>query len=207
MPIFIEREGLGALLEREGLRSGVELGVQRGQYAQTLLSTWPSNRRYVLVDLWAPLDAYHDLANVDQAAQDAIMSEALANVAPWSDKVAVCRNFTISCALSFKDGEFDFVYVDARHDRWGVTQDLTAWWPKVRPGGLVCGHDFVTQAEGPAQSGQRWDLNGDGSVDPTGGAVRAAVEDFAAAVTRQIQVGYQQKWIGGSGWWTWCVRR
>jgi hypothetical protein len=48
----------------------------------------------------------------------------------------------------------------------------------------------------------RRDINGDGTTDPSGGAVRAAIQDFAASKHRQIQVSYKEL-----GWWTWCVRR
>jgi hypothetical protein len=157
VPVFGLREELGGLLELEAPGgSGVELGVQRGVFARATLSGWPSCAHYVLVDLWAPLENYVDQANVGQAEQNAIMAEALAATAPWAGAVEVCRNFTTRCAPRFADESFDFVYVDARHDRLGVSEDLEAWWPKARRGGLVCGHDFVTQSEGPAQSGQRW---------------------------------------------------
>ena len=157
VPVFGLREELGALLELEAPGgSGVELGVQRGVFARATLSGWPSCARYVLVDLWAPLENYIDQANVGTAEQNAIMAEALAATAPWAGAVEVCRNLTTRCAPRFADESFDFVYVDARHDRLGVSEDLEAWWPKARRGGLVCGHDFVFQSEGPAQSGQRW---------------------------------------------------
>jgi hypothetical protein len=157
VPVFGLREELGALLELEAPGgSGVELGVQRGVFARATLSGWPSCARYVLVDLWAPLENYVDQANVGTAEQNAIMAEALAATAPWAGAVEVCRNLTTRCAPRFADESFDFVYVDARHDRLGVSEDLEAWWPKARRGGLVCGHDFVSQSEGPAQSGQRW---------------------------------------------------
>ena len=157
VPVFDLREELGALLELEAPGgSGVELGVQRGVFARATLSGWPSCARYVLVDLWAPLENYVDQANVGMAEQNAIMAEALAATAPWAGAVEVCRNLTTRCAPRFADESFDFVYVDARHDRLGVSEDLEAWWPKARRGGLVCGHDFVLQSEGPAQSGQRW---------------------------------------------------
>jgi predicted O-methyltransferase YrrM len=108
------------------------------------------------VDLWAPLENYFDGANVNQDMQDSIMKQALAGTAQWRNIISVCRNFTALCAPLYADASFDFVYVDARHDRQGVTEDLTTWWPKIRPGGLMCGHDFVTQNEGPAQHGERW---------------------------------------------------
>ena len=34
-------------------------------------------------------------------------------------------------------------YIDGRHDFAGVTEDLTAWWPKLCPGGLLGGHDWI----------------------------------------------------------------
>ena len=66
----------------------------------------------------------------------------------------------------------------------------------------MCGHDFVTQFEGPMQNNQRYDINGDGSVDPTGGAVKGAVVDWANLQNRQIQITYKE-----TGWWTWCMRK
>ena len=38
--------------------------------------------------------------------------------------------------------QVDFVFVDADHSTEGVLRDLTAWAPKVRPGGLIVGHDI-----------------------------------------------------------------
>ena len=49
--------------------------------------------------------------------------------------------------MNYPDEYFDFVYVDARHDRLGVMDDLHAWWPKIADGGMMCGHDFVTQVK------------------------------------------------------------
>ena len=37
----------------------------------------------------------------------------------------------------------DFVYIDARHDYESVLEDLDAWCPKMKPGGIIAGHDYV----------------------------------------------------------------
>ena len=179
-----------------------ELGVQEGIFAEETLRNWHACTRYVLVDAWRPLANYHDRANVDQERQDKLFAETIARLAPWKDKVEVCRNMTTACAPRFSDATFDYVYVEARHDRLGVTVDLQQWWPKVRPGGLLCGHDFVSQWEGPHLGGQDWAVNEDGSRDPTELAVRGAVTDFAKNVSRQISIGYQQ-----GEFWSWCMRR
>ena len=35
-----------------------------------------------------------------------------------------------------------FVYIDALHDYDSVKADIAAWWPQVKPGGVLAGHDF-----------------------------------------------------------------
>lgn len=49
---------LGHLLERMGLTTGAELGVQRGLFSASVLSRWPSCKRYLLVDLWEQQENY-----------------------------------------------------------------------------------------------------------------------------------------------------
>jgi hypothetical protein len=41
-----------------------------------------------------------------------------------------------------KDGKYDFIYLDAGHDYKSICQDLEAWYPKLRPGGVFAGHDY-----------------------------------------------------------------
>jgi hypothetical protein len=41
-----------------------------------------------------------------------------------------------------RDDFFDFVYLDGNHSEVMVAQELRAFWPKVKKGGLLCGHDF-----------------------------------------------------------------
>ena len=36
----------------------------------------------------------------------------------------------------------DLVYIDGRHEYEHVRNDILAWFPKIRPGGWITGHDF-----------------------------------------------------------------
>ncbi len=46
----------------------------------------------------------------------------------------------------------DFIFIDANHEYAYVKQDIELYWPKIKPGGFLCGHDYsgghpgVTQA-------------------------------------------------------------
>ena len=138
-----------------------------------------------------------------------------------------CQNFTTVCARNYPDQYFDFIYVDARHDRLGVLEDLAAWWPKLRPGGVIAGHDYTLQTEprgpyhlkeegDPTDTKQNWTLNYDGTVDRSGRVVRGAVDDFfqgiapaghaamaqLAACPLQVVVTYREP-----AWNTWMVAK
>lgn len=52
------------------------------------------------------------------------------------------RTYSVNAAKSFEDESLDLVFIDADHKWWSVLQDLVAWWPKVRRGGVMMGHDF-----------------------------------------------------------------
>ena len=202
VPPFKRRIDLGYILEKEKMQYGAELGVQRGLYSAKTLKVWKSCREYILVDLWAPQENYLDGANRDQKAQNGLYQETLGNTNEWSKKIKVCRNYTTVCATTVPDGSLDFVYVDARHDFKGVYEDVSKWWPKLRPGGIMAGHDYVTQDDGPAQGGQDWTINYDGTKDETGTVVKGAVDKFANEVCRQLTIGYRE-----NGWNTWAMRK
>lgn len=38
----------------------------------------------------------------------------------------------------------DFIYIDGEHSEKAVKEDLEAWWPLLRSGGMMAGHDFDT---------------------------------------------------------------
>jgi predicted O-methyltransferase YrrM len=42
----------------------------------------------------------------------------------------------------FDDNSLEFVFLDAEHLYDDVLQDLNLWYPKVRSGGIIAGHDY-----------------------------------------------------------------
>ena len=50
---------------------------------------------------------------------------------------------SLQAADLIDDASLDFVYIDGRHDYESVLADLESWWPKLRPGGIFAGHDYL----------------------------------------------------------------
>jgi predicted O-methyltransferase YrrM len=138
------RDQLPMLLESRSLvGDGVEVGVQRGRYSEYLLAHWPG-RRLISVDPWREsADGYVDSANVDQVEQDRRFHETWSRLRRFGVRSEIWRTTSLAAAARIALGTLDFVYLDARHDRDSVLADLEAWWPKLRPGGIIAGHDYV----------------------------------------------------------------
>jgi hypothetical protein len=142
MPI---REELPHLLNRHLLLGcGVEVGVKRGEFSELLLTHW-RGRHLISVDPWseAPAEEYVDVANVQQRQHDAFYAETLERLVRFGERSSVWRQTGDDAARALPHHCLDFVYLDARHDRDSVLEDLATWTPKVRPGGILAGHDYV----------------------------------------------------------------
>ena len=203
LPVLRSREKLGRLLQARKFTTGAEIGVQRGDHSLQLLTAWERCQQFYLVDLWGYQENYVDPANQPQDAQDAIFRTAQAKLQPWTNKnvTTFYRMKSTQAAEKIPDQSLDFVYVDARHDYCGVLEDLEAYYPKIRPGGIVSGHDFLSVAEQKAlDPNQDWSRCLDGSVNQ--GAVKGAVETFARKHGLSFSVMYST-----TAWTSWMLQK
>lgn len=138
---------------------GAEIGVHRGHTAGTLLCRRPRLILH-LVDHWGlcgPVEGNH--GEEIRAGAEATVALAV-NGDSWRARWLV--GDSVEQAGRVKDGSLDFAHIDADHRFPAVLHDIRAWWPKVKPGGLLFGHDIDNQ---PPEF-EPWD-------------VRRAVEEFA----------------------------
>ncbi len=53
-----------------------------------------------------------------------------------------------AAAETFADGSLSFVFIDADHRYDAVAQDIRSWSSKVKPGGILAGHDYTDEWPG-----------------------------------------------------------
>jgi len=137
------RDELPHVLNSRGLLgTGAEVGVKLGEYSEELLRTW-RGRRLISIDSWpvAP-GADPDDPVLGVAAQESYLAETRRRLAPFGERSEIRRRDSLEAAAEIDPGSLDFVYIDAAHEYEPVRDDIEAWHGRVRPGGLLCGHDY-----------------------------------------------------------------
>lgn len=57
------------------------------------------------------------------------------------DLVTPVRMTSLEAAQKLHGMQFDLIFLDGDHSYKAVREDINAWRPLVRPGGILCGHD------------------------------------------------------------------
>jgi hypothetical protein len=135
------RHNIGEYLTSLGLiNKGVEVGVFKGDFSKEILSKWPGT--LYMVDPWRPLgDEYIDSSN--HKNHSTAYSETMGSIGGFEDRAIMVRALSEQAVDLFEDDSLDFVYLDGNHAYDFIKQDIELWYPKVKKGGLVAGHDYL----------------------------------------------------------------
>ena len=146
---FLIREEFPIFLNNCGLMgTGAEIGVQNGLYSKILLDNWKGSCLFS-IDAWKhfPKDDYIDKANCEDEQHLDLYADTTLKLRKFGERSIIWRMTSEEAAKIMPDKTLDFCYIDADHSYDGVIQDLELWIPKIKSGGIICGHDFITDGE------------------------------------------------------------
>ena len=141
----MDRPALLSLVDKENL-IGAEIGVNKGWNAINILNTLNIQRLY-LVDPYFIQDTEPDkdgerpyypdkegYRSTKELAEDLLRAH--------SDKITWMIQTSEDASDFIHDESLDFVYIDGDHKYEAVRKDIHLWYPKVKIGGTIGGHDF-----------------------------------------------------------------
>lgn len=152
------------LVEQYRPKVCVELGTWQGASAIPIaLSVRRWGGTLTCIDTWA------GELNEDGGSEAGKSPVMLLSCARRMVEMGIGENVRLIPAMTNRAAEFwtepiDFLYIDADHSYEGVTADLEAWFPHVKPGGLILGDDYGNRFyPGVARAWDlfedRWELN------------------------------------------------
>ena len=119
-----------------------EVGVYRGVNARELLEGLPIKRLY-LIDPYQPyIDSGVDMHTAEEMDKAKVAAMGLL---PESEKVTWLLMSSTVAAETLEDVAFDYVYLDGDHITSHLYQEIMVWWPRVRVGGVLGGHDITEE--------------------------------------------------------------
>jgi SAM-dependent methyltransferase len=119
----------------------VEVGCAYGQSAAFLIVEIINSNKNIKLDLIDPF--FTDEIQLAPKTGDYVCSEFLENLKPVEGKYEFKRKTSVEASNDYDDESLDFVFIDGSHEYKDIVDDLKAWIPKVKIGGILAGHDYT----------------------------------------------------------------
>lgn len=123
------------------LKLGIEIGSFSGNYAKDILNIYDG--RLILVDIWNLVNNNTYIDSSNQVNYKKVYTDCMNNIYGHENRCFMFRIDSENASSFFNDESFDFVYIDANHSYEYVKKDIELWYPKVRKGGILSGHDYL----------------------------------------------------------------
>ncbi|MCB1110707.1 MAG: class I SAM-dependent methyltransferase [Chlamydiia bacterium] len=124
------------------IKTIVEIGVFRGKNAEVLRQEFPEAHLY-LIDPWTPDSSY--LTSGSAVSEDQVIyhkaKERTYRLFENDPHVTILEKPSLEAA-PLVPSALDLVFIDANHAYASVKQDIVTWKPKIRPGGILSGHNY-----------------------------------------------------------------
>ena len=141
-----QRAYFSRLFRDGGFRTGIEVGTAMGRYSEHFLKELSNIQdwSWTIVEPF-PLDSFKERISHKWRAAGLLEN----------GKVIFKQHKSLDKELLdvLPDGYFDFIYLDGSHSFDTVRSEIFLFWEKVKPGGILAGHDYCNHGEKPLSCG------------------------------------------------------
>lgn len=142
-PEIYDRSEFSLLCNWRKLYRAVEVGVDRGVFAEEFMARWRGHN-YFGIDTYASYPEFPWSRETDYLMAVSRFERSKVNC-----KLIKGESLQVAESMKQYTGQYfadlrliDFIYIDAAHDYDSVLKDLEAWWPLTSEIGVFAGHDY-----------------------------------------------------------------
>jgi hypothetical protein len=142
MEIFENRNDLLNIMDKNLVVC--EIGVFKGDFSKIMLDIL-SPKELHLIDIFDGT-----MCSGDKDGNDVVWTDLnkeylnVKNMFLDNKNVYIHKGFSYDILNGFDDNYFDMIYIDGDHSYDGVKSDLNLSFLKIKNGGLICGHDYIS---------------------------------------------------------------
>ena len=144
-PIVIKdssRNDLPQFFVDRGYKTGVEVGVYKGEYSELLCK---AGLKVYGVDPWIVYKNYRK--HPKEPPYEDLYEMTKERLAKYD--FTMIRKTSMEALADIPDESLDFCYIDGNHSLPYITQDIYEWQRKVKVGGVISGHDYFIDSHNP----------------------------------------------------------
>lgn len=119
----------------------VEIGTWKGHSASIIANVLKGKGGCLYcIDHWKGNEGTENIDLIDGDNIYRIFEHNMKCLGLW-DTITPMKLDSITASERFLDRSVDFLFLDADHRYIPFTKDLHTWFPKIKKGGVICGHD------------------------------------------------------------------
>lgn len=115
----------------------VEIGCWEGKSTVCMankIKNIKKNIKFYAIDIWEPYQQ-------GELVWKANYEKYLKNIEPVKDYINTIKGDSCEVSKQFADKSVDFIFIDGNHHYDFIKRDIEAWYPKLKEGGVIAGHD------------------------------------------------------------------
>ena len=94
-----------------------------------------SGNRLICVDCW---EVFTDRGVTLEYSYENFLQNALNNKL----RISIIKDLSVTATGFLKDKIADIIFIDGSHQEDAIHSDIITWLPKMKTGGIFCGHDY-----------------------------------------------------------------
>lgn len=128
----------------------VEVGSFKGRSASVMAVNIINSKKdikFYCVDTWQGSIEHQkgqDFEDID-VVDGTLLDVFKYNIRSVKNYINIIQKESVEAVKEFQDQSLSFVFIDASHDYENVKQDINSWYPKIKKGGILAGHDWFDE--------------------------------------------------------------